>query len=196
MAEMQNTEVELPKVLIALGGNLTSELGPPLTTLKFALAMIRSRTGRLLFVSRFFQTPCFPVGNGPDYINAAAMFDFGGHPKNLLDILHEIEAIFGRRRDSRWGGRVLDLDLLAFGNQISPSLPKYTKWRDLPMSDQLKQAPNEMILPHPRIQDRGFVLAPLIDIVPKWRHPISGLTVIEMYADLPEYYRQDISPVV
>ena len=124
------------------------------------------------------------------------MFDFGGHPKNLLDILHEIEAIFGRRRDSRWGGRVLDLDLLAFGNQISPSLPKYTKWRDLPMSDQLKQAPNEMILPHPRIQDRGFVLAPLIDIVPKWRHPISGLTVIEMYADLPEYYRQDISPVV
>ena len=64
------------------------------------------------------------------------------------------------------------------------------------MSDQLKQAPNEMILPHPRIQDRSFVLAPLIDIVPKWRHPISGLTVIEMYADLPEYYRQDISPVV
>ena len=86
MAEMQNTEVELPKVLIALGGNLTSELGPPLTTLKFALAMIRSRTGRLLFVSRFFKTPCFPVGNGPDYINAAAMFDFGGHPK--LSLIH------------------------------------------------------------------------------------------------------------
>ena len=196
MGEMQNTEGELSKVLIALGGNLTSELGPSLTTLKFALAMIRMRTSRLLFVSRFFKTPCFPVGYGPDYINAAAMFDFDGHPKNLLNILHEIEAIFGRRRDSRWGGRVLDLDLLAFGNQISPSVKKYTKWRDLPMSHQLKQAPNEMILPHPRIQDRSFVLAPLIDIVPKWRHPISGLTVIEMYADLPEYYREDIYPIV
>ena len=196
MPEKRNTEVELSKVLIALGGNLTSELGPPLATLQFALAMIRLRTGRVLFASRFFKTPCFPVGHGPDYINAVAMFDFGGYPKTLLDILHEIEAIFGRRRDSRWGGRVLDLDLLSFGNQISPSVKKYTKWREMPMSDQLKQAPNEMILPHPRIQDRGFVLAPLIDIFPKWRHPISGLTVLEMYAELPADSRKDISPVV
>ena len=110
---MQISEFKLSKVLVALGGNLTSEVGPPLTTLKFALATIRMRTARLLNASRFFITPCFPAGMGPDYINAVVMFDFGGNPEDLLKLLHEIEALFGRRRDSRWGGRVLDLDLLS-----------------------------------------------------------------------------------
>lgn len=192
---MQIPEFELSKVLVALGGNLTSEVGPPLTTLKFALATIRMRTARLLNVSRFFITPCFPAGMGPDYINAVVMFDFGGNPEELLNLLHEIEALFGRRRDSRWGGRVLDLDLLAFGTQISPGLKEYAKWHNMPMSDQLKQVPIEMILPHPRIQNRAFVLRPLMDINPHWEHPVSGLTVSEMYANLSEGDREGISSV-
>jgi 2-amino-4-hydroxy-6-hydroxymethyldihydropteridine diphosphokinase len=85
--------------------------------------------------------------------------------------------------------------LLAFGTQIFPSLEEYAKWHNLPMSDQLKQAPIEMILPHPRIQNRAFVLKPLMDINPHWEHPVSGLTVTEMYANLSEGDREGISTV-
>ncbi len=181
---MQINENDLPEVLVALGANLPSKVGLPSTALKFALANIRLEIGRVMSVSRFFKTPCFPRGLGPDYVNAVASFTFGGKPNDLLQILHQIEAKFGRKRKNRWGGRVLDLDLLAFGNQISPTFDEYLKWQNMPKPEQIKKVPSKLILPHPRIQDRGFVLKPLMDIAQDWRHPVCGLTVSQMYANL------------
>ncbi|MGY8791094.1 MAG: 2-amino-4-hydroxy-6-hydroxymethyldihydropteridine diphosphokinase, partial [Pseudomonadales bacterium] len=68
-----------------------------------------------------------------------------------------------RVRGERWGKRVLDADLIAFGTQVLPDLYTYKKWRDLPISDQMLQTPDQLILPHPRLQDRAFVLRPLMD---------------------------------
>ena len=179
-------------VLVALGGNLHSSVGPPEMTLRCALANLRLRTNTLIRRSNFFFTPCFPDGFGPDYINGALKFNFKGEARELLDILHEIEAMFGRVRNTRWGGRVLDLDLVAFGDDIAPSIGGYLQWRDMPLEEQKEQVPKEMILPHPRLQERAFVLGPLMDIAPDWRHPVLGLTVREMYGSLPLLDRDDL----
>jgi 2-amino-4-hydroxy-6-hydroxymethyldihydropteridine diphosphokinase len=97
-----------------------------------------------------------------------------------LSRLHAIEARFGRERVRRWGPRTLDLDLLAYGELVLPDAVTQDRWRGLSPADQATQAPAELILPHPRLQDRAFVLVPLADVAPDWRHPRLGLTVLEM----------------
>lgn len=170
--------------LIALGANLPSEAGPPADTLRAALRLLVAEGVRDLQCSRFFATPCFPPGAGPDYVNAAARLVFDGGPERLLARLHAIEAQFGRERVQRWGQRTLDLDLIAAGQDVLPDPDTYRAWHDLPPEAQRQRAPDRLILPHPRLQDRAFVLVPLADIAPDWRHPVTGATVREMMARL------------
>ncbi|OSQ53174.1 2-amino-4-hydroxy-6-hydroxymethyldihydropteridine diphosphokinase [Marivita geojedonensis] len=165
---------------IALGANLPSGERSPTDTLLAALDEL-GRTGVVdLIVSPFYSTPCFPPGAGPDYVNAAARFKSRLTPDAMLARLHEIEAQFGRERHVRWGMRTLDLDLIACDGMVLPNLETYARWRDLPQKTQKSQAPETLILPHPRMQDRAFVLVPMRDIAPDWRHPVLDLTVDEM----------------
>jgi 2-amino-4-hydroxy-6-hydroxymethyldihydropteridine diphosphokinase len=114
----------------------------------------------------------------------------------LLALLHRIEVIFGRVRGERWGKRILDADLIAFGTQVLPDFYTYEKWRDLPISDQMLQTPDQLILPHPRLQDRAFVLRPLMDLVPDWVHPVSSLKIREIYAQLPAKDRAEVKLIL
>ncbi|MGL5008520.1 MAG: 2-amino-4-hydroxy-6-hydroxymethyldihydropteridine diphosphokinase, partial [Paracoccaceae bacterium] len=106
-----------------------------------------------------------------------------------------IENRFGRRRDQRWGMRTLDLDLVALGDSVLPDAATHARWRDLPATDQARIAPETLILPHPRLQDRAFVLVPLADVAPDWRHPLLNLTVSEMVARLPAEDRAAVVPI-
>ncbi|WP_243405030.1 2-amino-4-hydroxy-6-hydroxymethyldihydropteridine diphosphokinase [Pelagivirga sediminicola] len=171
--------------LIALGGNLPSEAGAPAETLRAALDALAGEGAELRAVSPFYATPCFPAGAGPDYVNAAAEIGFGGDARACLALLHRVEQMFGRERQRRWGRRTLDLDLIAQGAQVLPDREGYAAWRDLPGELQMTRAPDQLILPHPRLQERAFVLVPLADIAPDWRHPVLGLSVREMLARLP-----------
>ena len=163
--------------LIALGGNMPSALGGPEITLRAALKRLPETGLKVEAVSRFFQTPCFPAGAGPDYVNAAACLSSDKSPKEVLHRLHDIEAEFGRERLQRWGMRCLDLDLLSAGQRVLPDMKTYTQWQTLPPDAQRSDAPSELILPHPRLAERAFVLVPLAEIAPDWAHPTSGLTV-------------------
>lgn len=182
---------EKTMVLVAFGGNLDFNAASPMETIRDALETLQRVDFVLHRQSRFFQTPCFPVGTGPDYVNAAAVFWAGAglHPADILARFHLIEQQFGRARDTRWGGRTLDIDLLAMGDAVLPNAATYASWRDLPADQQSQQAPDQLILPHPRLQDRAFVLVPLMDVAPDWRHPISGLDVRQMCAALPQAER-------
>ncbi|UWQ50017.1 2-amino-4-hydroxy-6-hydroxymethyldihydropteridine diphosphokinase [Leisingera caerulea] len=171
--------------LIALGGNLPVDADAPQATLSKAIAALQAQDVRLRSVSRFFRTPCFPAGAGPDYVNAAVAVETSLSADALLARLHEIEAQFARVRDQRWGMRTLDLDLLDHGGVVLPDAAGFARWLGLPLERQMQEAPGQLILPHPRIQDRAFVLVPLKDIAPRWRHPVLQKTVTEMLADLP-----------
>ncbi len=165
---------------VALGANLPLGEASPSDTLKAAIAALNQENKAIQAVSRFYQTPCFPAGAGPDYVNAALHLKSPLNAKDMLCYLHEIEEKHGRKRLERWGMRTLDLDLIACGESVLPDLATYTYWRDLPSDEQRRAAPSELILPHPRLQDRAFVLVPMRDIAAGWRHPVLKLTVTEM----------------
>lgn len=181
--------------LIALGANLTSPVGPPRDTLCAAIADLSGPEKPIRATSEFYATPCFPPGSGPDYVNAAVLMAWTGSPEALLDRLHQVEAKYARRRDERWGMRTLDLDLIAFGTAVMPDENVQSKWRDLPLDMQKTSAPDHLVLPHPRVQDRAFVLVPLMDIAADWRHPVTGLTIKDMHDSLPASERNAIEPL-
>jgi 2-amino-4-hydroxy-6-hydroxymethyldihydropteridine diphosphokinase len=180
--------------LIAFGANLPFDGDPPATTLRRAIKGLSEEGLMVLAVSRFFATPCFPAGAGPDYVNAAAMVEYGREDDlaSTLGRLHAVEARFGRKRLQRWGMRTLDIDLLAVGDSVLPDAATQDAWRKLPPEGQIREAPDQLILPHPRLQDRAFVLVPLADVAPDWVHPRTGRSVRQMLADLPEADRDAV----
>ena len=183
------------KVLIAAGGNLPSDKGTPAQTIVEATKIYSNERIKVLGISRFFKTPCFPPGAGPDYVNVALIAETGLSASEMLAALHMVEAEFGRQRDKRWGMRTLDLDLLSFDAVVVPDLDTVESWMNLPLDAQVRQTPDTMLLPHPRIQDRAFVLVPLMDVAPDWVHPVLQRSVREMHDALPLEARQAVIPL-
>lgn len=182
------------QLLVAFGANQSFGDISPDGLIASALREIESDLAADAQPSGLFRTPCFPAGAGPDYVNAAALVTMrqARTPDQVLAALHAVEARFGRVRHTRWGARTLDIDLLAMGEVVLPDLQTHQHWRDLPAEAQQRQAPDQLILPHPRLQDRAFVLVPLADVAADWRHPILGRSVVEMLDALPQADRDEV----
>ena len=153
------------RALVALGANVPfGELQGP-AMLAAALARMQDAGFTLIACSSVWQTAPWPPSEQPSFYNAVAAFDVEKRtPQDVFERMREIESGLGRVRRERWGPRTLDLDLL-----------------DL---DGLVGTFGEITLPHPRLQERAFVLAPLMEIAPDWRHPELGKSVGEMLAGL------------
>lgn len=149
--------------LLALGANQGDRVG----NLLAALDELRRRPEiRVQQVSSFLETA--PVGGPLDqgrYFNAAAIIETQLAPRELMAVLLEIEKHLGRERTERWGPRAIDLDLLLYDDAVI----------DTP----------ELIVPHPRMHERRFVLAPAAEIAADWRHPVTHQTIDKMLAVLP-----------
>lgn len=185
--------------LIAIGANAPSGSGCPVQTIRAAIAHLDAGPGRLAAVSRLYRTPAFPPGAGPEFVNGAAILRMTGDAQAVLARLHGIEAHFGRARTVRWGQRTLDLDLIAIEDAVLPDVETFQRWRDLDPAAQRNSTPGQLILPHPRMQDRAFVLVPLAEIMggilPDWRHPVLGRSVPEMLEALPRGDVESVLPI-
>lgn len=149
----------------------------------------------VLRVSHWYRTPSYPKGGGSDFLNGAVAVETNRDPQDILAVLSGIELQLGRVRKKRWGARLVDLDVIAVGDLVLPDLDEQTRWRQLLPKDQLELTPGELILPHPRLQDRNFVLYPMRDVVPDWVHPVTGLSIDAMLAALPADQHAEISVV-
>jgi 2-amino-4-hydroxy-6-hydroxymethyldihydropteridine diphosphokinase len=167
----------------------------PDRTLSRACDALSAAPLQIVARSRVFATPAFPDPSKPEYVNSCVTVTTSLAPKALLEVLHGIEQDLGRARDERWGMRTLDLDLLALGAWVLPDVETYLRWQGLGLEDQVARTPDQLILPHPRIADRPFVLVPLQDVAPLWRHPVTGKTASEMLEALPKAEIEAIRPI-
>ena len=158
--------------LIALGSNTASGRFSKLGTLKEALVTMSEFGINVIEVSGWWESKAVPAGSGSNYVNGVVDASSDLKPDILLNCLKKIEGKFGRESSERWSSRTLDLDLLACNGLILPTKEIFMNWMTLPMHLQLKMTPRELILPHPRIQDRLFVLKPLGEVSPNWVHPV------------------------
>ena len=154
---------ETPKIFIALGANIPSAAGSPQATLSAALAALEVRGVRVLRLSAFRQTQAWPDPTDPPFINAVAGIGTDLQPFALLGLLHDVETAYGRKRSAANAPRTLDLDLIDYGGRVERGAVE---------------------LPHPRMTGRRFVLEPLAEVAPGWRHPVTGQTVEALLAAL------------
>lgn len=154
-------------ILLGLGANLPSaHHGRPEATLAAALAVLAAEGVAVERLSPWYRSAPVPAAdNQPWYVNGVAAVTTRLAPEALLALLHRVERRFGRVRRERNEPRVLDLDLLDY--------------------DGLVQSGGGAVLPHPRLHERAFVLLPLHEVAPGWRHPTLGRGVDELIAGLP-----------
>ena len=195
MSQPRSRNGESTKCYIALGANVTSSFGTPSSTITRCFERLDNPLLGLSRKSELYETPAFPKASDPPFVNAVAELETRLSAGQVLDHLHEIEAEFGRIRETRWAERTLDLDLLSYGSMVSPDCDTYNSWRDLPLEDQLIQIPDQLILPHPRLQERAFVLVPWAEIAPDWIHPVSGQSVAQMGRQLSESDKRDVKRI-
>lgn len=161
---MCSTIVVNSEIFIALGSNI----GDREEHLLGAVAAVGRLTDtRITALSPFYDTE--PVGGIPqnNFLNAVIRLASSLTPQELLKELMQIEtSVFGRKREQRWGPRCIDLDILFYGSEVIDKPP-------------------DLLLPHPRLHERRFVLAPLADIAPEFIHPTLGRSISELLAGLP-----------
>ena len=154
-------------IFIGLGANLPGPQGSPRATLEAALVALDRAGLRLVSRSRWYESAPVPMSDQPWYVNGVVEVETDLDPAALLALLHEIEAAFGRTRTVRNEARPLDLDLLAYGDRVLTEEPR-------------------PLIPHPRLHERAFVLLPLAELAPDWRHPALGEGIQTLIGRLPK----------
>jgi len=155
-------------ILVALGANLPDpRFGSPRDACEAALVLLTGATGgRIEARSPWYESAPQPPSGQPWYVNGVVRLTTGLDPEALLDILLAVEAEMGRRRRVVNEARIIDLDLVDYDGLI-------------------REPPARPILPHPRLGGRAFVLRPILDVAPMWRHPVDGRAATDLLAALP-----------
>ena len=148
-------------------------------TIEKAISCLRNGHVGILAVSDNYVSPALGLGTQPDFLNCVVSLTTSLPPAGLLKTLKAIEGDAGRCLGARWGSRPLDIDILDYRGQV-------LNWHDNGRTSR----GNGLILPHPEMHKRAFVLKPLRDIAPAWRHPVFDATAQQLLMRLAAQRRQ------
>ena len=162
-------------VLIGLGSNFPGPWGKPRKTLKHALKELDRGNISVRAVSEFYETEAIGQTRQPAYRNAVALIETSLPAPALLRRLKQIEREAGRRGGRPWGARTLDLDILDYKGLM-------VNWPKGP--NRQRAMPGSLGLPHAALHERPFVLRPLLDVAPNWRHPALKVNAKALWARL------------
>jgi 2-amino-4-hydroxy-6-hydroxymethyldihydropteridine diphosphokinase len=149
------------RVALGLGGNLGDRLG----VLRQAVEKLSLDVLQGAKSSSVYETPPWGILNQPDFLNLVVTGDSQWQPPAILNYAKSLERELGRQPGERFGPRLIDIDLIAYGEQVWDS--------------------EGLAVPHPRMAERSFVLHPLRELWPEWTHPVSGKTVTTLCDELP-----------
>ena len=156
-------------IFIGLGANLSTPEHPtPREVLIAALEVLPPIGIAVERRSRWYRSAPVPASDQPWFTNAVILVSSALSPPELMAALHRVEDTLGRRRGERWAARPIDLDIIAYGSHVIDA----------------SGADDALVLPHPRMHERAFVLLPLREIAPDWRHPKTGAPVDQLCGDL------------
>ncbi len=155
---MTSTEQDI--VIIAYGASLVPEETTPSQVFYDFVKSLDVNVITVLGVSSLWRSQAWPNPSDPPFYNAVFLCKTHLNPYDLLNYLHGLEAAAGRVRTVPNAPRTLDLDIIACGRAVSEASP---------------------ILPHPRAHERAFVMGPLSEVWPDWRHPVTGEAAISLY---------------
>lgn len=166
------------KVLLGFGANSSGPWGAPDETFRRALLELERRGVRIEAVSGLYRTAALGSARQPPYLNAVARAATSLPAPALLRLLKQIEAKAGRRGGRPWGARTLDVDLLDYKGLI-------WNWNKRRSGTGFPRR-RPLVLPHPEVQMRPFVLRPLMDVAPHWRHPVLKESANSLWRRVPK----------
>lgn len=172
------------EIILSFGANLPSKAGKPLETLKAAIGELPGRLGTVAGVSGFYRSKAVTLKDQesvPDFVNACALVHSVLSAPEVIETCQQLENAYGRKPAARWSARPLDVDLIAYGDQV---LPSSGAWWDVVRSADPAAILPEPVVPHPRAHLRGFVMVPLRDIAPYWVHPVINQGVKAMLEEI------------
>jgi len=149
-------------IYILIGTNL----GHRETNILMARGHIGDKIGTILYSSKVYETAAWGIEDQPDFLNQVITLNTHIDPQSLLEKLLSIETALGRQRKVKWGERIIDLDILFYGDEV--------------IDDE------HLTVPHPGIPSRRFTLLPLQEIAPKLIHPTLNKTIEELLAECPD----------
>lgn len=160
-------------IFLGLGGNLNCETyGSPRRTCGAALELLEQRNVTISAHSRWYESAPVPVSDQPWFINGVVAAETEHSAEDLVRIVLDVEAELGRLRSVPNAARTIDIDVLSYHDEI--------------IEASNRSAASNVLIPHPRMHQRAFVLLPLVDIAPNWRHPVSKVSINDLIDALPE----------
>ena len=163
----------MSQILIGFGANAFGPWGAPSSTIRRAIEELADGRVAVNAVSNFYETAAVGRAGQPPYVNVVAVIATAMPPEALLRRLKQIERAAGRRGGSPWGARTLDMDILDYKGRVA-------NWHGT-RPGFARAGARPLVLPHPWVQERPFVLGPMLDVAPDWRHPVTKKKARELW---------------